>query len=129
MFTMDENGRIDTWNQGAQRILLFQIVRELLFNVVKHAGVQEAQVNLQEAAGGITVVVSDRGHGFQVEEALADNNNAFGLHSVRERLRLFDGTTASDSRPGQGTEVTFFLPQPAPADSDEVEAKRRADDG
>jgi signal transduction histidine kinase len=38
-----------------QRILLFQVVRELLFNAVKHAGVTEAHVTLQEEQGGITI--------------------------------------------------------------------------
>ena len=49
------------------RVSLLQAVRELLFNVVKHAGVKEARVTLRSAArtGTCAVTVSDTGVGFE----------------------------------------------------------------
>ena len=92
-----------------QRILLFQVVRELLFNVVKHAGVTEAHVTLQEEQGGITIVVEDQGKGFDVAQALA-HHPSYGLNNVRERLHLFGGRFDVRSQPGAGTQVTLYLP-------------------
>ena len=93
-----------------QRILLFQVVRELLFNVVKHAGDTEAHVTLQEEQGGITIVVEDQGKGFDVAQALAGHHPSYGLNNVRERLHLFGGRFDVRSQPGAGTQVTLYLP-------------------
>jgi signal transduction histidine kinase len=43
--------------------LLFQIVRELLFNVVKHAGVNQAQVEVAQEGDRLSIIVSDDGQG------------------------------------------------------------------
>jgi len=92
------------------RVLLFQIVRELLFNVVKHAGVNEATVDLREGeAGELLITVSDQGRGFDVAAAEAAHDGGFGLFSVRERLALFGGQMTVDSAPGAGTTVTLLL--------------------
>jgi signal transduction histidine kinase len=93
-----------------QRILLYQIVRELLFNVVKHARVQEAEILLQADEDGLLLTVSDQGQGFDVAAVLAEANSSFGLPSIHERLQLFDGRAEIDSQPAVGTRITLFLP-------------------
>jgi signal transduction histidine kinase len=93
-----------------QRVLLYQIVQELLFNVVKHAGVQEAELLLQEKDEALMVIVSDHGRGFDVAEKTADTSAGFGLRSIHERLQLFDGWAELNSQPGAGTRVHLFLP-------------------
>jgi two-component system CheB/CheR fusion protein len=108
-----EGGDPSQYDQKAseeQRILLFQIVRELLFNVVKHAGVRAAQVTVQEEQAGTTIMVSDEGRGFQVEEAWMERSRSFGLWSVHERLQLFDGRANIESQPGSGTRIFLFMP-------------------
>jgi signal transduction histidine kinase len=94
------------------RILLFQAVRELLFNVIKHAGVDRATVNLDDADGLLIVRVSDDGAGFDVEEARQrhEATGGFGLFSVRERLSLFGGRLEIISAPGRGTRLTIHVP-------------------
>lgn len=98
-----------------QRIQLFQLVRELLFNVVKHAEVQEARVTLRAAHDGITVTVCDAGSGFDVGAALAQKGG-FGLRGAHERLALFGGWAKISSEPGVGTEVRLFLPYARPSE-------------
>ena len=95
------------------RELLFQIVRELLFNVVKHAGVNEANVSLAEGEEFLTITVSDRGAGFvdRTKGAGADHHEAFGLFSVRERLKLFGGGIDVTTAPGEGTTVEVRVPR------------------
>jgi signal transduction histidine kinase len=92
------------------RVLLFQIIRELLFNVVKHAGTDRASVTLREEAGQLVIQVSDEGRGFEVETLTAEPKEGFGLLSIRERLGLFGGRLQLTSRPGEGTRATVYLP-------------------
>ncbi len=76
------------------RILLFEATRELLFNVVKHAGTGRAHVSSSTAADGcVRVVVSDQGAGFDPARPTAGDRagGGFGLFSIRERLELSGG--------------------------------------
>ena len=100
-----------TWrplDQG-MRAALFQIVRELLFNVVKHAGVGAATVVLNQTEQTLTLVVSDAGVGFDAEQATADGQ---GLRQARQRVELYGGRLKLDTRPGAGTAVTITVPLP-----------------
>lgn len=94
------------------RVLLFQIVRELLFNVVKHAGTERATVELRRTDEGRVLRIVDEGRGFDVERAAerAERGGGFGLFSIHERLRLFGGRMEIDSAPGEGTRVDVHVP-------------------
>ncbi len=95
----------------AMQVLLFQIVRELLLNVVKHAQTTHATVELnQGAAGACLIKVQDEGRGFDVAILETNQHRGFGLFSVQERLKLFGGRMEIASIPGQGTLVTLFAP-------------------
>jgi len=94
------------------RILLFQCTRELLFNVVKHAHVKAAEVEvLRSEAGEVQVTVSDAGTGFdpgRIEEKSSEGG--FGLFSIRGRLGLTGGRLEIESAPGAGTRCTIIVP-------------------
>ncbi len=94
------------------RILLYQCVRELLRNAVKHGQTVWIGVRTRLEDGQIVVEVEDRGTGFEPEslEALPGHRGGFGLYSVRERLRMLQGTLKIRSSPGSGTLVTLSLP-------------------
>jgi len=96
--------------------LLFQSVRELLFNVIKHSGVQEAQVETCTLDGDLLqVLVADRGAGFDVARAEGrGSDGGFGLFSIRERIDLLGGRMSIESAPGGGTRVTLVAPLPPP---------------
>jgi CheY-like chemotaxis protein len=95
------------------RVSLLQAVRELLFNVVKHAGVREARVELARSPDGhVSVSVSDSGVGFEPGSVLAPGQPAggFGLFSMRERLDVIGGGMKIESAIGNGTRVTVWVP-------------------
>lgn len=101
-----------------QAVLLYQSVRELLFNVVKHAGVDRATVSLRlSPEGELRIAVTDRGRGGDfTESATAETMPPrFGLFSIRERMTVMGGTLAIDSGPEQGTCVTLVIPYRAAA--------------
>jgi two-component system, chemotaxis family, CheB/CheR fusion protein len=97
------------------RVLLFQIVRELLFNVKKHAGVDHATVELVFNEDQVSISVSDEGRGFEADalEEFAEQAESFGLISARERMRLIGGGMEVWAQPGNGTRVVLHAPIPA----------------
>ncbi len=96
------------------RMLLFQLVRELLFNVVKHAGVSQATLSLQDDGENLVICVADCGRGIASADGASGSGAAgsgFGLYSVRERLALFGGLLKIESQPGAGVRATVFVPR------------------
>jgi two-component system CheB/CheR fusion protein len=99
-------------SKGPQKevgVLLIQIVRELLFNVVKHAGVNQATVEVFEEDGRLRIEVLDHGQGFDTAAAMVEGQqgSSLGLASIRERLALFGGQFQIESQVAQGTRVTI----------------------
>ncbi len=93
-------------------ILLFQSARELLFNVVKHAGVRSARVAMNSHEGGLfSLTVSDRGMGFNPETLWEKPGSGLGLLSIRERLTLLGGSIRIESSPGKGATFTLMVPR------------------
>jgi CheY-like chemotaxis protein/anti-sigma regulatory factor (Ser/Thr protein kinase) len=92
------------------KVLLFQAVRELLMNVVKHAGVDEAWMRMRHEDGDrLRLEVEDRGPGFDPEQTdKGDGGEQLGLFGIRERLRALSGEMKIDSAPGEGTRITLF---------------------
>lgn len=98
---------------GDLRTLVFVSVRELLFNVIKHAGVDHVTLAVTRVPGDqVRITISDRGIGFD-PALLADgrpHGSGLGLLSVRERLALAGGQFSVRSAPGQGTTVSLLVP-------------------
>ncbi len=93
------------------RVLMFQSARELLFNAVKHAGVDTARVRLGRRDNHVELIVSDKGAGFDpAAEPAPGQSGGFGLLSIRERLNLLGGRLDIDSAPGRGS--TFVMRAP-----------------
>jgi PAS domain S-box-containing protein len=93
-------------------ILLFQAVRELLFNVAKHAGVKTARVEVCRADGQIQITVMDEGAGFDPSKVRPEGGltGGLGLVSVRERLAFLGGRMEIDSAPGRGSRFSLVVP-------------------
>lgn len=102
------------------KAFLFQSVRELLFNVVKHAKTHEAWVKLSAGpADHVRITVSDQGRGCASEDLVRRPGEAagFGLFNIQQRLDLLGGRFEAEGRPGVGCTVTLDVPLPeAPAE-------------
>jgi PAS domain S-box-containing protein len=97
---------------GDAKVLVFESVRELLFNVIKHARVSKARVSIEEAdAGRVRIAVSDEGCGFDpCQLKLAGEEGGFGLFSIRERISLISGVFEIESAFGKGSRFTLGVP-------------------
>jgi len=91
------------------RIFLFQSVRELLVNIVKHAQARNIVVSARKVDNKISVHVKDDGVGFDVSET-SNNDYHFGLFSIRERLEHIGGCVQIESARGLGTDVSLVAP-------------------
>ena len=100
-------------------LCLFRVLQEALHNAVKHSGVKRIDVQLYEDPGEIHLVVRDSGRGFDV--AAVKRGKGLGLTSMRERVRLVNGTIAIESKPMGGTTIHVRVP----LESEHV-AKRQA---
>ena len=92
--------------------MLFQCVREVLFNVRKHARVQSASITIEKRTPDVWVVaIEDRGIGF--DPTAIDHRSPgehFGLFSIKERMESMGGWCVITSVPGRGTKVELGLP-------------------
>ena len=94
------------------RVMLFQVVRELLFNAAKHAGVDKVAVRLRSQDGELEIVVADEGGGFDPAGLDQDpeDDSSLGLTNVKERINILGGRVEIDSAAGRGTQVTVRAP-------------------
>jgi PAS domain S-box-containing protein len=106
-----EVGKQPTPLSGDPAVVAFQAVRELLINVVKHAGVKKASVSITREETAVVIHVEDRGRGF-IPDALDLQrcHGGFGLFSIRERLSLLGGDLEIKSSPGNGTSAQVVIP-------------------
>ena len=93
----------------AVRILLYRALRELLFNVAKHAGTDCARVVAERTDGYVRIVVEDRGAGFEADSR-GRGGDGLGLPTVQERISLIGGAVKVLSAPGRGTRVIIDVP-------------------
>ncbi len=94
------------------RVLLFRAVRELLFNVLKHAQASCTKVCMGRVGEHLRIIVEDNGIGFAPEQLGSSSGTmgGFGLFSIRERLNYFGGSMEIESTPGEVTRVILSLP-------------------
>lgn len=104
-------------------VVLFRAVRELLLNIVKHAGVKSARLRLSQTEDDkAEIEVSDEGAGFDPEEVRAHEGSigGFGLFNIREHLEMLGGGLATESSPGCGSRITLWVPLTSESGVDDV---------
>jgi signal transduction histidine kinase len=89
-------------------LCLYRVLQEGLQNISKHSKAVEARVVLGNLSGGIRLSIQDSGAGFDVKQAAG--KAGIGLSSMRERVRLVNGTLSVVSEPGKGTKIEVFVP-------------------
>jgi len=88
-------------------LTLFRILQEALHNAAKHSGVKSVEVQMREHQGEIQLIISDPGKGFDPEDV---RDKGLGLTSMRERVRLVNGTIEIHSKPMAGTTIQVLVP-------------------
>lgn len=89
-------------------VLLFQVIRELITNTLKHAQADQLTVKTWREAHTMVLVVEDDGRGFDIArlDHAPRGKGGFGLLSVRERLSHFGATLRVESDPREDLRAT-----------------------
>ena len=98
------------------RVVVFQAVRELIFNVAKHSGTKHANIGMFRRGDRLWIRVSDHGVGFDPDIFHAEETRprGFGLFSMVERLDFLGAQFRIKSAVGQGTVATIVAPLGTP---------------
>jgi signal transduction histidine kinase len=101
------------------RVVLFDVVREILANVVRHAKAKHVDVRIRRIKGTVQTTVQDDGVGFQPPGtgAALSESGRFGLFNIREKLDYLGGSITIESAPGEGTCVVAVVPLKSPRNS------------
>ncbi len=95
------------------KLLAFESVRELLFNVVKHAGVSNASIEMSRTDQKVKIVVTDKGVGFDPQTLRSGGkqmHSGLGLTNMQNLLKSIGGNLEIQSEPGKGSKFTVTVP-------------------
>lgn len=93
---------------------VFQIVQELMSNILNHAEASLVEIQLFWKEKELNLIVEDNGKGFDTEKC----HPGMGLKNIQARLSTMDGVCTIDSQSGFGTSVIIDIPIP---DSSEIQ--------
>ncbi len=97
---------VEKMSRPAQ-LLCFQVFREVLSNVIRHADAKSVLVTVESGGGCVRLSVIDNGLGIG-----NDQGEGSGLTGMRERLELMGGNLRVESRAGR-TNVVAEIPESA----------------
>ena len=86
---------------------LVRAAREAIVNAARHSGASRIDVTLEAKSASVTVVIRDRGRGFDPGSV----TKGHGLGSIEERLARVGGWMTVHSSAGEGTEVEISIPR------------------
>jgi len=92
---------------------LFQIYRESIHNVKKHAHASHVVVKLGQDESRAFLVIDDNGRGFSFSGTYSSeelDRLRLGPISIKERTRGVGGTLTVESNPGHGARLTVEIP-------------------
>jgi signal transduction histidine kinase len=89
-------------------LCIFRVVEESLTNIGKHSQAVQAHVDLTTGDSGSHLSIADQGVGF--DPVMLETKAGLGFVSMRERLRLVQGTIRIDSAPSRGTRIEVWVP-------------------
>ncbi|MBT3192671.1 MAG: PAS domain S-box protein [Verrucomicrobia bacterium] len=122
-FSITEGEPLENLDESTATALL-KAARELLFNVVRHAGSPKARASLVQGRDCLLLTVEDSGQGFpsQGDDGQPYVGQGLGLFSIEERLRELGGDMQIQSTPGEGARVTLRVPMGKRQTSEEADA-------
>ncbi len=88
-------------------VAIYRISQELVNNIVKHAQATQARLEVFREGDLIIIEAQDNGKGIA-----ALHTPGIGLKTIRDRVKLLEGTLEIDAATGQGTLITISLPLP-----------------
>lgn len=90
---------------------LFRAVKELLNNILKHAGASKVVVTVHGSNDKIRIVTDDDGKGFDADfDKTSRTLKGLGLFGVKKQAISLGGRLEIESTPGEGARVIIEIP-------------------
>ena len=106
-FISDDNG-IKRYNQQFE-IKIYNIIEELVNNIMKHSGAKNASINLIERSGEkLLIQIIDDGKGFELKKAR--KKDRLGLSHIEARIKIMQGVFNINTKKGEGTSIFISVP-------------------
>jgi two-component system NarL family sensor kinase len=92
--------------------VVFRVFRELVANIVKHAGARRALVSMHAGGQALVIALADDGAGFDADRPRVGfgPEGGYGLFSAEAQMQAVGGHLDIESRPRHGTRATIVLP-------------------
>lgn len=98
---------INRYNQEFE-IKIFNVIQELINNILKHSKAQHAEIKLKEEEDQLTVLVKDDGVGFSTSSS--SFSDGIGLNQIEARIQMMNGKLNIDSQKNIGTSIYISVP-------------------
>ena len=94
-------------------VILYRAAKELLINVVKHADVDSAKIDIFCKKRIIYIRVKDSGCGFDYQAVKANQGKGtgFGLFNIEDRITFLGGSMKLETSPEKGCCVELSVPK------------------
>jgi signal transduction histidine kinase len=89
-------------------IKIYNIIQELVNNILKHSKATKAEIKISEANNTLSISISDNGIGFSIKDV--EEKDGLGINQIEARIQMMDGTFMVDSSPNKGTKIMIELP-------------------
>ena len=91
-------------------VSIYRLLQEALQNVAQHAKAQNVEVTIEFQWDTLSLSICDDGIGFDLAAVRDRPRPHFGLITMRERAKNLNGHLSIETKPGQGTCITLFVP-------------------
>jgi len=88
-------------------IKMFNIINELVNNILKHSEAKKGTIKLEQLNGNLQIIVFDNGIGFDMNEI--EQKNGIGLSQIKARIQVLKGVLNIKSNSG-GTRIFISVP-------------------
>jgi len=94
-----------------REVMAFRAIQELLTNIRDHSQATQVRVTVDVDERRVKAMTEDNGKGFDVEAAIAQQENRhIGLRTLKERAELLGGHLSIESSAGHGTKAVVEIP-------------------
>jgi PAS domain S-box-containing protein len=88
------------------KLNIYRIIQELVNNIVKYAGAENAEIIIQSDEMMIDITVTDDGAGFDIDK----KRNGIGISNMINRVGSFNGEIKIESAKGKGCKTSISIP-------------------
>ncbi len=108
MIEVNDHG-MDNRIEGSLELTLFRITQELVTNIIKHSGADQASIQFTQHENTLNLIVEDNGRGFDTSTPY-NTTDGMGLQNIQKRVRYLSGNLTVESIISKGTSIIINLP-------------------